>query len=253
MDRSFKIFVSCALGAFIGSLVALQSNQYLWWVGLIIGGLAGYLSYEFKAVCQAVVSVWQAVASVQWKRKREEYAENFFNAFNFMMSLVFWALPLAFIFVFFSENRYSDSEIALWRSFCIISETYLFMLVFFFFLSVLFVFFEDQSPFKEEKREFYSVEKVLLFYFFLPKWILLGVKFLLVRVLFASIPFILPFLRRFFFLIHSQERLLCAFDAALGAGIGYLCGNPFVGALCGGILGVANFEIVSRRILKLVP
>lgn len=55
------------------------------------------------------------------------------------------------------------------------------------------------------------------------------------------------------FMACALERLLCSLDAALGAAIGYWLGNALIGALAGGILGHANFEVVSKRWLKLVP
>lgn len=54
-------------------------------------------------------------------------------------------------------------------------------------------------------------------------------------------------------IIYSDMRLLCGTDAALGAAIGYFAGNPIIGAAAGGIIGVLNFELVSKRLLKLVP
>lgn len=63
MERTHgKVFIASALGAFIGSLVALQLNAYLWWLGLIAGGLVGYLSYEFKAVLRAIPVAWHAAS-----------------------------------------------------------------------------------------------------------------------------------------------------------------------------------------------
>jgi len=64
MNReSGKVFVACALGAFIGALAALELNSYFWWLGLIVGGLVGYLTYEFKEVIEAVRQAWKAVVS----------------------------------------------------------------------------------------------------------------------------------------------------------------------------------------------
>jgi len=42
-------------------------------------------------------------------------------------------------------------------------------------------------------------------------------------------------------------------DAMLGTVVGYFYGNALIGALAGGIFGVINFEIVSKRLLKLKP
>jgi len=61
MERTLKIFISCALGAGIGTLVALELNHYFWWLGLLAGGLVGYLSYEFKMIVSATRQSWHNV------------------------------------------------------------------------------------------------------------------------------------------------------------------------------------------------
>ena len=61
------------------------------------------------------------------------------------------------------------------------------------------------------------------------------------------------FLWKFFKIIHSDIRLLCLVDAAIGATVGYFYGNPLLGAAIGGPLGWLNFELVSKRWFKFVP
>jgi len=41
-------------------------------------------------------------------------------------------------------------------------------------------------------------------------------------------------------------------DAALGTAVGYFTGNPLIGAVAGGLLGVVNYEIITVRVMKLV-
>ena len=59
------------------------------------------------------------------------------------------------------------------------------------------------------------------------------------------------FLGRFgwqvFIRIHSQKRLICGTDAMIGAGIGYLAGSAIIGALAGALIGLVNYELVTRR------
>jgi hypothetical protein len=50
---------------------------------------------------------------------------------------------------------------------------------------------------------------------------------------------------RVFVLTHSDIRLLCAIDAAIGAYIGYRFGNPIAGSIIGGLWGLANFYLVK--------
>ncbi|MBU2263363.1 hypothetical protein KJ750_01765, partial [Patescibacteria group bacterium] len=65
MERTLKIFLSCALGAGIGALTALQLNQYFWWIGMLFGGFIGYLSYEIKQVLAAIPLAWQKAS--RWR------------------------------------------------------------------------------------------------------------------------------------------------------------------------------------------
>jgi hypothetical protein len=52
--------------------------------------------------------------------------------------------------------------------------------------------------------------------------------------------------------VHSDMRLLCMVDSALGAASGYYFGSAILGGVVGMILGLVNYEIVSIRWLKLV-
>ena len=61
------------------------------------------------------------------------------------------------------------------------------------------------------------------------------------------------FSRIFFLLVHSDIRLLCGVDAALGCAVGYFFGNALFGGVAGGVIGLLNFEIVSKRILHIDP
>ncbi|OGZ36037.1 MAG: hypothetical protein A2V60_01840 [Candidatus Portnoybacteria bacterium RIFCSPHIGHO2_01_FULL_39_19] len=61
------------------------------------------------------------------------------------------------------------------------------------------------------------------------------------------------FIKTIFITIHSEIRLLCGVDAAIGTAIGYFAGNAIIGAIAGGLFGLLNYEVVSRRILRLVP
>ena len=101
---------------------------------------------------------------------------------------------------------------------------------------------------------------------FVTKWfnpftnILVGVPYLIFIVAKGAVLFLtlLPrFVRNVFILIHSELRLLCLLDGGLGAVAGTLIvgtlAGTLVGALAGGVFGVLNFEIVSKRLLRLVP
>ncbi|MBI2410046.1 hypothetical protein HYV30_03335 [Candidatus Kaiserbacteria bacterium] len=67
-----------------------------------------------------------------------------------------------------------------------------------------------------------------------------------------SIVLLVRFARHLFVLVHSEMRLLCFCDTALGAAIGYYLGHAVFGALAGGLLGVAHYA-VAKYGLHLAP
>lgn len=68
-----------------------------------------------------------------------------------------------------------------------------------------------------------------------------------------------------FKLIRSQKRVLCGFDSAIGVAVTYILlgskavtpGQQIMVVICGGIIGavvgVLDYEIISKRLLHLVP
>src|SRR5260370_383311 len=59
MNKTLRIALACFLGATLGAVLALHFNRYFWWLGILIGGLTGYLSYEFKSVLGACTDSWR--------------------------------------------------------------------------------------------------------------------------------------------------------------------------------------------------
>src|SRR5437016_6103600 len=70
--KAVKVFFACAFGATIGTMIALQVNHNVWWLGLAVGFVTGYLSYEFKAVITAVPRAWKA--AVAWTPDRKAWS-----------------------------------------------------------------------------------------------------------------------------------------------------------------------------------
>jgi hypothetical protein len=78
-----SVFLACAIGAGIGSLVALEIAHAFWWVGLFVGLATGYLTYEIKTVGRAMVSAWRTVfgwrpSPIFWKKLIFAFAAGFF-------------------------------------------------------------------------------------------------------------------------------------------------------------------------------
>ena len=66
----------------------------------------------------------------------------------------------------------------------------------------------------------------------------------------AFVRFVPRFFWKFFLMIHSEERLICGVDAMLGAAAGYFLGSVLIGVVIGGLFGVVNHEVVTKRWLR---
>jgi hypothetical protein len=98
------------------------------------------------------------------------------------------------------------------------------------------------------------------------RWFIKGIFYCLGFLLILRfILFILRFLRSIFILIRSNKRLLCGIGGALGGLITYLYIIPpsatsgemvlmvLFGMLLGAAIGVASWQLISLRVLKLSP
>ena len=98
--KRLKIFISCALGAGIGTIVALGVDQYFCWIGFFVGGLVGYLSYEFNTVIEASQKTWRKVT--EWKPDKELWRLKFELAWwQFCMIITFATLTMLISFIVF--------------------------------------------------------------------------------------------------------------------------------------------------------
>ena len=106
-DSPMNVLLASALGAAIGSLVALQLSSHLWWLGLIVGGLVGYLSYEWKKVLIAIPQTYKATGRMIFPRKALQASywtflattSTFLNVFIFLFPVYILLVAYTPIFV----------------------------------------------------------------------------------------------------------------------------------------------------------
>lgn len=291
MNRTLKIFIACALGAFVGTLVTLELNKYLWWVGLIVGGIFGYLSYEFNKIREAIVESWHQVPDVYHKALNrcskvfsklstvkfwKDWAVFFMGCF--FLFLIVIGLMFGFL-VLMSWDGIVQSHTSSISTQSAGSELMEFLGMFFIIVFVMALIVSlisikegPDAPFlsiKESKWVAIHLNPFTLFIYY-P---LFGLVLVIRKIILESIPLIIEktptamkkfklnvlkffldvwlFIKRIFISIHSDHRLLCAIDAGIGTAIGYFFHSALIGALAGGIFGVINYEIVSKRILHL--
>lgn len=235
--ESWKVFMACALGAGIGSLVALELNQWLWWIGLIVGGLTGYLAYEFKKVALAILAAWKAAIYpftssqlLKWK-------------VALGLSLSTLSIPLVFLLLWsFSKPGVNVTDTILWM----MSGVLFGVIIGFGFIPDIMMSFVDgrtnEDKITQLRKLNYAVFPPVVIFWHLPR----GLAWL---ALTAS-KFLARFCWQVFIRIHSEMRLLCMADAALGAAVGYWAGSTIIGALAGGVFGLVNYAVVTKRILE---
>lgn len=259
-----KIALACFIGGAICVAIALIMAPYFWCLGLLAGFGAGYLSYEFKDVLQAIPKAWQIA-----KKGTQGMMSKWFGKTHpfFYLSILFGTLA----------------------TYCLIPQTYS-HLDFLDFLAVLLLFlaasslcglvwlitsaeagvWEDGLTFKDPfEPPVRNVSYILsggvvpgyeLTYSNLIRWCCKGTKVTAIRI-FRRLILFPHFVWTLFKLIHSQKRVLCGVDGALGGGITFwmIHSQPlpiasqvlaiFFGGMLGAMFGVLNWEIVSKRLL----
>jgi len=247
MDRgNLKIFLACALGAGVGTLIALSVSVYFWWIGVVIGGFVGHLSYKFKAVVRAGRQAWQSV--VRWRQSMElKAAIKFFFWFYLLASSAIISLILPLFLLLELEIKLSSFIllVALMIAGGGIFATYLMILD-----STTEEILKEKERTRLWLRKF--VNPVSVYFYWLPRGVYFGGKRLIQKSPIAIITFF-RFIKTVFVLIHSEIRLLCGVDAAIGTVIGYFSDHVLIGAIAGGIIGVLNFELISKRLFHIVP
>jgi len=253
MNKTIHIALACLLGAGIGAVIAQEFNQYFWWIGVLIGGVIGYVSYEFSAVLKAIVIAWEEV--------RKEHANGFARVRS--------GIKTAFAVTFETLTHFAGVLLVMTASFSwmiaidlidgkpnyITSFAGWFILSFFGLMvtAAMVSFYEIfRGPRKRDWNFWLCFVRDTNLLTVLVWWIPIGL-FKLIGMMPATTKFVWRFCSRIFILIHSQFRLICMTDAMIGAIAGYLLGNAVVGGLIGAVCGVLNYWLISVRWLKLKP
>lgn len=233
-----KIFIASGFGAWIGTLVALSTNQMFWWIGTIIGAVIGYLTYEFKEVLRAIKIAWKTTIRIRpdWKSWKL-LIKHFFWLYIFTLNLV----PIGLAIAVLSEEKFNKVPAIL----SLMCQACLGVTVFVFFLSVSEMKTRSKDIVIENIKMFRSLTPFHVYLIYIPK-----IFYFLYR---KGIPASVAFIKKVIVLIHSDIRLLCGFNAAIGTGIGYFAGSAIIGMLFGGFIGILNYELISKKVLHLSP
>ena len=258
-QKTVKVFLASGVGAFVGSLLALQLSSHVWWLGLCAGFLVGYLSFESRKVAAAIPTAWRA--AMAWK-------SDLWPVRAFFRLVVPSASVAATITVgIFVWDEIRRGRFELWPELWLaILLVFAFAMVWALVTCACWVRCSQGESRRDQRlaqweHNMLRANPFRVYLWVIPKWILYTLPMGIAKAIFAGavwlkrigLPVTLRFCRELFYLIHSEERLLCGVDAAVGAAVGYFAGRALIGMIAGGIIGVVEFEWVSKRILKVIP
>lgn len=243
------MFLACALGAGLGCLISLEFSPEFCWVGFIIGGIVGYLSYEFKNVLKAIGQAYKGARGYKFP---ENYLSLVLLMGLFFASVAFYSGCAASAIVFLASWNPND----ILKAFALCYAIYGAVLFFTSFVIITTSPRVDESEVVEWKESAYKASPHRTIYLALL-YLLMGALFVFSpkgwiwawKVICRFCAFTKRFSWRAFLLIHSQVRLICGTDAMIGAAIGYFYGSALIGALAGGLIGVFNYKVVTECIL----
>jgi len=259
LKESWKVFgvcLSCLIGAGLGTFIALEVNPLFWWVGPIVGGLTGYLSYEWRKVGSAVLSAYSAAHGVVipayfWR----EMGLGLLVGFSFFL----WAFLFCAGMDYIIPSRHSS-----WWSTALIMGLLVMVIGL---VMGAFSFNDVRVGYSKNEASTFECLRCLAWNFWPPyvAFLLVGALVALAVNILVSIPcwikkmvlsfvrlgiFIKCFVVQVFLRIHSEMRLLCGVDSLLGACVGYHFGSVVLGSLAGAIFGLLNYVVVTKGWLE---
>lgn len=269
--------MACAIGAGIGGLLALDIfSTAFCWVGFLLGGLAGYLSYEWKKTIKAIPRAYWAAAGFRFPIG---YLKYYKWIFLILFDMFFW---ISFIFILLLLLS-AESHLDWLETIFLMSVSVLMGWLFSCFFVSIFLFLafkeDERCDRKCDEKEIDQIRHLsfvcfppIVIFWHLPR----GVVFITMFVAKRTPSFIVwffngcilvacewgrfswkKFFLNFFLIIHSEIRFLCGVDAMIGAGIGYFVGSAVIGALAGTLFGVFNYLVITefclKRIWRVIP
>lgn len=254
MNRTLSFLFAAAFGATLGALTALElaplfgiTNGFAATLGIIVGGLTGYIAVDFRQFCAGVVYAVKAAYSKSIEAynvcrysPRENKLEACFTfvAFSFFMSYLL--IPL-----FFHASQEGMGSRFLWimgiSTFSAIAL-----------MSYNSVDWRRANDFRDlaAKIMAYWVSPIGIAHFVFLKalpWLVVGL-YKIVRWLVRQT---IVFGKTLFIAVHSERRVLCCLDAMLGTLVGYYLGSWPAGTVAGLAFALVSYELISKRWLKL--
>lgn len=273
-----KIAAACFIAGALFCTAALLLAPRYWWLGLLAGLAGGYVSYEFREFLAAVPVAWrqaQGKGSSAWRKTIAWVKGWLAQPHPFAYAALIFSLPLSLWIgrcLWLEATSWVESFWLVMAFPVLLADVYVVVAMILYILAFIgartgercfwLPFFTKYSQ-EIVDRETRSLEeqgyrRKDLTYGNVLHWAALGLGL----VLLAPAKLTARFLRRLFWLIRSRERVVCAIDGTLGGLISYWWLGPgatslmekIVLVICGGLLGAAfgvfDYEVFSRRLLR---
>jgi hypothetical protein len=270
MSTPWRMFVGCACGAFIGAILALHVGVHPLVIGSCFGFLAGYTAYSVRPLGTALRLAGDFVLrrSTDHSRRLRQYLSHP-HPFGYAATLLYAASITTWLsraeagrdFLTLCATRIHTAPLIASCAValaCLSVSLILVSIIFTVLIAIAALGLRDTITTQRNQMP------IPVAYRCASRWVMRG-TLAMVRFGVWSFPksVLLCIWRAFgalcrvaltlFTHIHSSRRLLCGFDAAIGAIIGHFVGNSVIGAVAGGVLGILSFEIFSIRIFNSSP
>jgi len=266
MKTSLKVFLACALGAIIGLIVALSINDSSFFaclIGMVIGGLFGYLAYDFKQVIAAIKIAWRQV--IHYKPSKQNWKGRMLTmaCVGTLVStvLIGFALITTIIVLLiaafggpfsFKGLLHSMHNLSLAGAGAMAAALIFFPLMFQ--ITVGSAFFGSSKEQSDLKKMIRLGNPLQVYFITVPKGIFKSILDT-AKTLHKLSVLLFKFVKKVFVLIHSDERLICMSYAAAGVLIGYIIPGGsilklFIGAIVSGATGFAAYELLFKKKLE---
>ena len=283
MRDTIKIGIACFTGAFIGTAAAVILALE-WWMGLVAGAAAGYIAYEFRSILQAIPKAWKAVSESE--PVVGPFIASLFRGLVIglkAVALFVWRgpfiLPVIPLGVYMWMETKPESPAPLIASFAALIFFTAIPWMVWFILVILSMAISGYLGKKLSSGWLSRIEKhiagspsmcgsfrslgiIPIAAVLIPLGLVCCIWFVIVAVP-RPVGFAWRFLHKLFTMIHSDKRILCALDSALGVAITLVwiaspemtatqkVATVIFGGLIGAGIGIASWEIISKRILHL--
>jgi len=270
-----QVALACALGALACGVVAIKSGYNIWF-GILAGLITGYMAYEFRAVVKAVPQAFAGF--LQWvDDRRSDLAV--FNAVLAPCAVLSIVAVAAFarspVRLAIRAGASGEAGLCTFIVTAIVmgavaGTCFLYMATAL--LAAVGIEYVEKGRIVDGLNDEFADVSYGRFWTLVTKGAGAVLAFLLWR---AEIALVVGFWKKvvalakalwtLFKLIHRYERVLCAIDGTLGGVVAYVLlirperslAQNAVAVLFGMVLGVGwgliNYEVVSKRILKVVP